>query len=35
LREAFGRSPLADPSTVVDVIERIWTATLYSGKMLV
>jgi TetR/AcrR family transcriptional regulator, ethionamide resistance regulator len=30
LREALGRSPNADPSTVVDVIERIWIATLYS-----
>jgi AcrR family transcriptional regulator len=30
LRDALGRSPIADPSTVVDVIERIWTATLYG-----
>jgi AcrR family transcriptional regulator len=30
LREALGRSPTADPSTVVDVLERIWTATLYG-----
>jgi AcrR family transcriptional regulator len=30
LREALGRSPIADPSIVVDVIERIWTATLYG-----
>jgi hypothetical protein len=30
LRDALGRAPIADPSTVVDVIERIWTATLYG-----
>ena len=30
LRDALGRAPIADPTTVVDVIERIWTATLYS-----
>jgi AcrR family transcriptional regulator len=30
LRDALGRAPIADPSTVADVIERIWTATLYS-----
>jgi AcrR family transcriptional regulator len=30
LREALGRAPIADPSTVVDVVERIWIATLYS-----
>jgi AcrR family transcriptional regulator len=32
LREALGRTPVADPSTVVDVIERIWTAALYSPR---
>lgn len=31
LREALGRRPIADPMAVVDVIERIWTATLYSA----
>ena len=30
LRDALGRAPTADPATVVDVIERIWIATLYS-----
>jgi AcrR family transcriptional regulator len=30
LREALGRAPVADPSTVVDVVERIWLATLYG-----
>lgn len=30
LREALGRAPIADPSTVVDVIEHIWIATLYG-----
>ena len=30
LRDALGRAPIADPTTVVDVIERIWTATLYG-----
>jgi AcrR family transcriptional regulator len=30
LREALGRAPVADSSTVVDVVERIWIATLYS-----
>jgi TetR/AcrR family transcriptional regulator, ethionamide resistance regulator len=30
LRDALGRPPIADTSTVVDVIERIWTTTLYS-----
>jgi AcrR family transcriptional regulator len=30
LRDALGRTPIADPSTVVDVIEQIWTATLYG-----
>jgi AcrR family transcriptional regulator len=30
LRDALGRTPAADASTVVDVIERIWIATLYS-----
>lgn len=32
LRDALGRAPIADPSTVVDVIERIWTATLYARR---
>lgn len=31
LRDALGRAPVADPSTVVDVIEHIWTATLYGA----
>ena len=31
LREALGRAPIADPSMVVDVIEHIWTSTLYSS----
>jgi TetR/AcrR family transcriptional regulator, ethionamide resistance regulator len=31
LREALGRAPIADPTTVVDVLEHIWIATLYSG----
>jgi TetR/AcrR family transcriptional regulator, ethionamide resistance regulator len=30
LRDALGRAPIADAATVVDVIERIWIATLYS-----
>jgi TetR/AcrR family transcriptional regulator, ethionamide resistance regulator len=30
LRDALGRTPVANASTVVDVIERIWIATLYS-----
>jgi hypothetical protein len=30
LSEALGRQPHADPSTVIDVLHRIWTATLYS-----
>jgi AcrR family transcriptional regulator len=30
LRDALGRPPTADPVTVVDVIERIWIATLYG-----
>jgi TetR/AcrR family transcriptional regulator, ethionamide resistance regulator len=30
LRDALGRAPIADPSTVVDVVEHIWIATLYS-----
>jgi TetR/AcrR family transcriptional regulator, ethionamide resistance regulator len=30
LRDALGRAPIVEPSTVVDVIERIWIATLYS-----
>lgn len=30
LSEALGREPRADPSTVVDVLHRVWTATLYS-----
>jgi TetR/AcrR family transcriptional regulator, ethionamide resistance regulator len=32
LREALGRTPIANPATVVDVIERIWTTTLYSAQ---
>jgi AcrR family transcriptional regulator len=32
LRDALGRAPTANPSTVVDVIERIWIATLYSPQ---
>jgi AcrR family transcriptional regulator len=32
LRDALGRTPTADPSTVVDVIEHIWTATLYGSR---
>jgi AcrR family transcriptional regulator len=32
LREALGRPPIAEPATVVDVIERIWTATLYEPQ---
>ena len=34
LKEALGRAPTADPSTVVDVLERIWIATLYSPHPL-
>jgi TetR/AcrR family transcriptional regulator, ethionamide resistance regulator len=30
LTDALGRAPIADASTVVDVIERIWIATLYG-----
>jgi TetR/AcrR family transcriptional regulator, ethionamide resistance regulator len=30
LREALGRKPIADPAIVVDVVERIWMATLYG-----
>jgi hypothetical protein len=32
LREALGRAPVADAATVVDVVERIWTATLYGSR---
>jgi AcrR family transcriptional regulator len=32
LRDALGRPPTADPATVVDVIERIWIATLYGAQ---
>jgi AcrR family transcriptional regulator len=32
LREALGRAPIADPSTVVDVLEHIWIATLYGAQ---
>jgi AcrR family transcriptional regulator len=31
LREALGRAPVADRATVVDVLERIWIATLYGA----
>jgi AcrR family transcriptional regulator len=31
LREALGRAPIADRAMVVDVLERIWIATLYSA----
>ena len=31
LRDALGRVPIANPSTVVDVIEHIWAATLYGA----
>jgi AcrR family transcriptional regulator len=32
LRDALGRAPTADPAIVVDVIERIWIATLYGRR---
>lgn len=32
LREALGRAPIAEPSTVVDVLEHIWIATLYGAS---
>jgi hypothetical protein len=32
LKDALGRAPTANPSTVVDVIERIWIGTLYSAQ---
>jgi AcrR family transcriptional regulator len=32
LREALGRIPIADPAIVVDVLERIWFATLYGAR---
>lgn len=32
LRETLGRAPIADPSTVVNVLEHIWIATLYGAQ---
>jgi AcrR family transcriptional regulator len=34
LRDALGRTPIADLSTVVDVVEHIWTATLYGSPSM-
>jgi TetR/AcrR family transcriptional regulator, ethionamide resistance regulator len=31
LSEALGRTPQADPQTVVEVLYRIWVSTLYDG----